>query len=279
MARGNPPGFSERTDMILIENREMIFLNRENYIGTTFDNNSTVRQFKVKRQSIDGVDIASLLFDLQIRYEDTDTSDTMTLEKEEHPDYILLTWTVPASVSSHQGANRIGIKGYEINGALKWSTYPAFVFVEDFPDHPEPSDEELTIIEQLRAKLAQYEAGYDATVEATQNAVLATGEAKRAASDADTAAGTANNLVEEIEDKLRKGELTGPEGPQGPKGERGPQGESGVMAQSSGMFSLYLDPATGDLYADYPDEDHPPQFEYESSTGNLYYITPEPEGE
>ena len=266
MARGNPPGFSERTDMILIENREMIFLNRENYIGTTFDNNSTVRQFKVKRQSIDGVDIASLLFDLQIRYEDTDTSDTMTLEKEEHPDYILLTWTVPASISSHQGANRIGIKGYELNGALKWSTYPAFVFVEDFPDHPEPSDEELTIIEQLRAKVAQYEAGYDATVEATQNAVLATGEAKRAASDADTAAGTANNLVEEIEDKLRKGE-------------RGPQGESGVMAQSSGMFSLYLDPATGDLYADYPDEDHPPQFEYESSTGNLYYITPEPEGE
>lgn len=64
-------------------------------------------------------------------------------------------------------------------------------------------------------------------------------------------------------------------GDKGDKGDKGEQGESGVMATTSGMFSLYLDSDTGDLYAEYPDESSPPQFEYDSETGNLYYITDE----
>ena len=46
-----------------------------------------------------------------------------------------------------------------------------------------------------------------------------------------------------------------------------------MMAPSAGMFSLYLDPATGNLYADYPDGENPPAFEYDSESGDLYYIT------
>lgn len=62
-------------------------------------------------------------------------------------------------------------------------------------------------------------------------------------------------------------------GPQGPKGEQGIQGESGIMATTSGMFSLYLDSETGNLYAEYPDGSPPPAFEYDTVTGNLYYVT------
>ena len=51
----------------------------------------------------------------------------------------------------------------------------------------------------------------------------------------------------------------------------GPQGPSGVMAPSSGMFCLWTDPATGDLYVDYPDGTEPPAFRYDSETGDLYY--------
>ena len=69
---------------------------------------------------------------------------------------------------------------------------------------------------------------------------------------------------------MASGEFNGAPGEQGPPG---PQGESGVMAPSAGMFSLYLDPATGNLYADYPDGENPPAFEYDSESGDLYYIT------
>lgn len=51
----------------------------------------------------------------------------------------------------------------------------------------------------------------------------------------------------------------------------GPQGPSGVMAPSAGMYCLRLDPATGDLWVDYPDGTEPPDFRYDSETGNLYY--------
>lgn len=51
----------------------------------------------------------------------------------------------------------------------------------------------------------------------------------------------------------------------------GPQGPSGVMAPSAGMFSLWVDSATGDLWVDYPDGTEAPDFRYDSDTGNLYY--------
>lgn len=51
----------------------------------------------------------------------------------------------------------------------------------------------------------------------------------------------------------------------------GPQGPSGVMAPSTGMYCLWVDPATGDLWVDYPDGTEPPDFRYDNETGNLYY--------
>lgn len=51
----------------------------------------------------------------------------------------------------------------------------------------------------------------------------------------------------------------------------GSQGPSGVMAPSAGMYCLRLDPATGDLWVDYPDGTELPAFRYDSDTGNLYY--------
>lgn len=57
---------------------------------------------------------------------------------------------------------------------------------------------------------------------------------------------------------------------------KGAQGESGVMVPTSGMFTLYLDPETGNLYVEYMDGDEPPVFELDE-TGNLYFITGEGE--
>ena len=55
-------------------------------------------------------------------------------------------------------------------------------------------------------------------------------------------------------------------GPQGPAGPQGPKGDT--------IFQLLVD-QDGNLYAVYQDGTTPPQFEFESSTGNLYLVVPD----
>lgn len=65
--------------------------------------------------------------------------------------------------------------------------------------------------------------------------------------------------------------LVGPQGPQGLQGPVGPQGSNSTMIPSSGFFTLEVD-GNGNLYAVYPTEDINPQFEYDSYTGDLYWV-------
>lgn len=103
-----------------------------------------------------------------------------------------------------------------------------------------------------------------------QSAIQAAAQAAAAAENANQALENVEEVRQDLADRVASGEFNGAPGEQGPPG---PQGESGVMAPASGMFSLYLDPATGDLYAEYPDGSTPPQFEYDSESGNLYFVT------
>lgn len=112
-------------------------------------------------------------------------------------------------------------------------------------------------------------------INAAAEARMGKAEALKAASEADAAADNASGVAAEMQRRLDAGEFTGPAGPPGIPGKDGAQGESGVMAPSSGMFFLKLDSATGNLYAVYPDGETPPQFRYEETTGNLYYVIPE----
>ncbi len=105
---------------------------------------------------------------------------------------------------------------------------------------------------------------------AASRAILA--QATSALANANAALQNVEDVRQDLADRVEAGEF---DGEQGPKGPQGPQGASGVMAPSAGMFSLYLDPATGNLYAEYPDGSTPPQFEYDAETGNLYYVTDE----
>lgn len=65
--------------------------------------------------------------------------------------------------------------------------------------------------------------------------------------------------------------VQGPIGPQGVQGEKGDQGISGVGVNAYGPFMLEVDSSTGDLYVVYADGTEAPPFEYDTSTGNLYY--------
>ena len=103
-----------------------------------------------------------------------------------------------------------------------------------------------------------------------QSAIQAAAQAAAAAENANQALENVEEVRQDLADRVASGEFDGAPGEQGPPG---PQGESGVMAPTSGMFSLYLDPATGNLYAEYPDGSTPPQFDYDEESGNLYFVT------
>lgn len=107
---------------------------------------------------------------------------------------------------------------------------------------------------------------------ATSGANAAAGNARTQATAAETAANEANNVADIIQGKLDAGEL---KGEKGEKGEKGATGESGVTVPISGFFTLAVEEDTGDLYVYYADGSTPPEFEYDSETGDLYYITPE----
>ena len=103
-----------------------------------------------------------------------------------------------------------------------------------------------------------------------QAANAAVAVANSAVSNSNTALANVEAVRKDINGRVAAGEF---KGDKGDKGDTGAQGTSGVTAPASGMFSLYLDSATGNLYADYPDGETPPAFEYETDTGNLYYVT------
>jgi hypothetical protein len=77
---------------------------------------------------------------------------------------------------------------------------------------------------------------------------------------------------------------TGAQGPQGLKGDKGDKGDTGakgdkgdagITVPASGLFSLGVD-NDGNLVAYYSDAaSTPPRFEYDRSTGNVYYIIQE----
>ncbi len=54
---------------------------------------------------------------------------------------------------------------------------------------------------------------------------------------------------------------------------KGDKGASGVQAATAGMFTFEVE-ENGDLYVNFVDQGETPQFEYDTDTGDLYYIIP-----
>ena len=60
----------------------------------------------------------------------------------------------------------------------------------------------------------------------------------------------------------------------GRNGEKGEKGDTGstISVPVSGLFNMGVD-SDGNLWVYHSDSDKVPDFEYDSSTGNLYYVT------
>lgn len=288
--------------MILVKDQRLYIPSGEDHIGTTYDNQTGSRTFKLERLTSSGADLSELNFYLDLKFENG-AYDTVILKKTVEQDVLYLEWEILNQTLKVPGAALINLRAYNANGVEKYSSFRSAVYVEEVNNTPENYDGSLTELEQLEKRINESiedaETATEEASEAAKHAEINSELASSAATRANAAAKEAEKVREDIVNKLETGQLTGPQGPIGPQGEKGPQGpqgkqgekgergekgdrgdtgpqgESGVMAPASGMFSLYLDPATGNLYADYPNGATPPAFEYNTDTGELYYLTGE----
>lgn len=139
--------------MVIINNRRMIFSEEDRYIGTRFDNGSTVRTFQVARY--DGTyDLSNLTFHLEIKYSDTNEIDILATEKTVTEDGKLnLAVTFTAQSLTHSGTHIVQLVGFEDTGNYKWSTYQSLVYIEDSLTSVPISVKTLSMLESYEAQL------------------------------------------------------------------------------------------------------------------------------
>lgn len=141
--------------MIIVKNRQLLFSNNEDYIGTTYDRDSTNRVFRLDRINEDGVDLAKLDFNIDLVYMKDLTSDTDVLEKTVDDRYVYLTWLISEVTASKAGTIKINLRGKDISGLIKWASFQDLVYVSDSGQPITPSEEELSELEHVEAMLAQ----------------------------------------------------------------------------------------------------------------------------
>lgn len=140
--------------MIVVKNRELLIPKNEYYIGTTYDNNTESRLFKIDRLTVGGIDIGNLDFKLDIKYANGGY-DSAELDKElpEGKDYILLTLHIVKSMLQVPGTLLINIRGLNTDGLVKWSSYVGALFVEDSINTPGHYKGDLTELEKLETRV------------------------------------------------------------------------------------------------------------------------------
>lgn len=175
--------------MILVKNRQLLFSNNEQRIGTSYDNGSTNRAFRVDRINEDGFDMSTLIFRINLHYMDTDTTDTDILDTTITDRHIDLTWNIPDTVTAHEGAIKVQLRAFDETGIQKWSTYQSVIHVEGVLG-VEPSEEGLTMLEKL-----------DADVRSKLNTLTASEEGRASAEEKRVQAEVSRESVEDERDE------------------------------------------------------------------------------
>lgn len=162
--------------MIIVKNRQLLFSNREQYIGTSYDSQSTTREFVLDRINEDGTDLASLNFHIDMYYYDTGETDSDVLTKVVRTDKLILSWVVSSVTASHTGTVRANLRAYDESGLVKWSSYQNMFYVEDTDSPIDPPAGALS-------ELERYERMIDGVVSSEAERVAA--ETARAAAEAE----------------------------------------------------------------------------------------------
>ena len=137
--------------MIEVKGREMVIPREEFNIGTTYDARSEMRHFHMRRVRQGGIDLAGLVFNLDLEYANGKT-DTATLTKDVTARDIDLMLTIEPTMLQVPGTVIIQIRALAEDGTVKWSSYKGAFFVEDCINTPAQYEGKITQLEQYEAE-------------------------------------------------------------------------------------------------------------------------------
>ena len=170
--------------MIKVRNKVLVIPENELTIAAVGDKGSVNRVFQIPRIQPDGVDLANMIFKLNLLYLDTNEKDRDELDKAISDDFITLTWTISSLTSSHVGNAYIQLCAMTDTGAMRWLSYQAAVYIESSIE-TEKTTIALSEIEDLERRIEEKASALDSAessrVEA--EAERATAESERAAAE------------------------------------------------------------------------------------------------
>lgn len=137
--------------MIEVKGREMVIPREEFNIGTTYDARSEMRHFHMRRVRQGGIDLAGLVFNLDLEYANGKT-DTATLTKDVTDRDIDLMLTIEPTMLQVPGTVIIQIRALAEDGTVKWSSYKGAFFIEDCINTPGQYEGKITQLEQYEAE-------------------------------------------------------------------------------------------------------------------------------
>lgn len=193
--------------MIKVRSKTLFISGEEQSIAAVGEAETTVREFGIDRLSGDGIDLASLIFKLNIRYVGTKQSDRSDLEKIVTDDSIILRWLISSVTLSHPGTAFIQLDAFDREGSCRWKSYQAAVYIEKSLDSVVVSRSTLSELEQLEKKFETIGVGEAARVEAEKKRIVA--EEKREEAEEKRNQSLANIVSEEEKIKAVSEEAKG----------------------------------------------------------------------
>ena len=193
--------------MIKVRSKTLFIPAEEQSIGAVGEADSTVREFHIDRVSGDGVDLANLLFKLNIRYAGVRDIDRSDLEKVVTDNAIILRWLISSVTLRNAGTAFLQLDAFDETGSCRWKSYPGAVYIEKSLGNTEVSSNTLSELEQLEKKFAKVGEGESARVEAEKKRVTA--EEKREEAEGKRNASLASIVAEEEKIKAVSAETKG----------------------------------------------------------------------
>lgn len=193
--------------MIKVRSKTLFISGEEQSIAAVGEAETTVREFGIDRLSGDGIDLANLIFKLNIRYVGTKQSDRSDLEKIVTDDSIILRWLISSVTLSHPGTAFIQLDAFDREGSCRWKSYQAAVYIEKSLDSVVVSRSTLSELEQLEKKFDTIGAREAARVEAEKKRIAA--EEKREEAEGKRNQSLANIVSEEEKIKAVSEEAKG----------------------------------------------------------------------
>lgn len=188
--------------MIKVRSKTLFIPAEEQSIGAVGEADSTVREFHIDRVSGDGVDLANLLFKLNIRYAGVREIDRSDLEKIVTDNAIILRWLISSVTLRNAGTAFLQLDAFDETGSCRWKSYPGAVYIEKSLGNAEIPSNTLSELEQLEKKFAKVGEGESSRVEAEKKRVIAeekrvTAEGKREEAEARRNTSLSNIVAEE----------------------------------------------------------------------------------